>query len=564
MQNQPVENADEEAQNARVADLEHESRTSTTSLQTRDFGVQTESTDLLTCESMPDCGPDIDKDNDANTSPTFCSLLDGDLQRKSPGSNAHTIITLGDSTKSRESDGFDSMDTNVDDSKPTEIFPLHDLAVVDGYSFWLEEAYTNLYFSITHFMWPLLDCNAWGSWRHDWSLNEKTDPWKGFFVQMVYAIGSLSYNVLQPGQNHSKRAAEMYSSALAYYPYVMAEASAILQIQASILMIIYSLHCPSSGEISMSVSSIVPFCSATLAEIQKRISSGLDSTLGDTMGGGANLNELMFITCYMLNEIIVSGWERPVSAAYRIVDDDIHMFSNEIVDVSNTSTALQHLFRLRKIQANIRRYWDEPTDIQNLNDRSFKLALDEWRKDIPQYSAEEAQRTYLDPLWMTKLYDYSVIILMQGKRKHLLREDLDDILSAGVEEEDQVMCFTWSALVFQFRTGILLLYICRSENLGLDYTQQAFDAVCACADSLTCFATRWQDATPYAKVFYFLLCSASWLPEDLPERLRCACSSSELEAYLKQLKKQYLHKEVLAMIEDMQIQESMAVVDIPF
>lgn len=310
---------------ARVADLEHESRTSTTSLQTRDFGVQTESTDLLTCESMPDCGPDIDKDNDANTSPTFCSLLDGDLQRKSPGSNTHTIITLGDSTKSRESDGFDLMDTNVDDSKPTEIFPLHDLAVVDGYSFWLEEAYTNLYFSITHFMWPLLDCNAWGSWRHDWSLNEKTDPWKGFFVQMVYAIGSLSYNVLQPGQNHSKRAAEMYSSALAYYPYVMAEASAILQIQASILMIIYSLHCPSSGEISMSVSSIVPFCSATLAEIQKRISSGLDSTLGDTMGGGANLNELMFITCYMLNEIIVSGWERPVSAAYRIVDDDVRI-----------------------------------------------------------------------------------------------------------------------------------------------------------------------------------------------------------------------------------------------
>ena len=75
----------------------------------------------------------------------------------------------------------------------------------------------------------------------------------------------------------------------------------------------------------MSVSSIVPFCSATLAEIQKRISSGLDSTLGDTMGGGANLNELMFITCYMLNEIIVSGWERPVSAAYRIVDDDVRI-----------------------------------------------------------------------------------------------------------------------------------------------------------------------------------------------------------------------------------------------
>ncbi|KNG81223.1 hypothetical protein ANOM_010386 [Aspergillus nomiae NRRL 13137] len=546
---------------ARVAELEHGSRTSTTSLQTRDFGIQTEPTDPLTCDPMPDCDPDTDKDNDVNKSPTFCDLLDFDLQRKSPGSNAHSVITLlGGSTNSTASDGVDPMDTNVDDSTPTEVGSLHDLGVVGGYSFWLEEAYTNLYFSITHFMWPLLDCNAWGSWRHDWSLNEKPEPWKGFFVKMVHAIGSLSYNVLQPGQNHSRHAAEMYSSALSYYPYVMAEASAILQIQASILMVIYSLHCPSSGEISMSVSSIVPFCSATLAEIQKRISSGLDSTLGDTMGRDANLNELMFITCYMLNEVIVSGWERPVSAAYRIVDDDIHMFSNEISNVSSTSTALQHLFRLRKIQANIRRSWDEPTDIQNSNDRSFKLALDDWRKDIPQYSVEEAQRTHLDPLWMTKLYDYSVIILMQGKRKCLMREDLDDILSAGVEaclnyrrlqEEGQVMCFTWSALVFQFRTGILLLYICRSASLGLDYIQQAFDAVCACADSLTCFATRWQDAAPYTKVFYFLLYSAPWLPEDLPERLQCVCSLSELEAYLKQLKKQYLHKEVLAMIEDM-------------
>ncbi|GAB1194788.1 hypothetical protein APSETT444_004038 [Aspergillus pseudonomiae] len=328
---------------------------------------------------MPDCDPDTDKDNDVDKSPTFCDLLDFDLQRKSPGSNAHSVITLlGDSTNSTASDKFDPMETNVDDSTPTEVGSLHDLGVVGGYSFWLEEAYTNLYFSITHFMWPLLDCNAWGSWRHDWSLNEKPEPWKGFFVKMVHAIGSLSYNVLQPGQNHSKHAAEMYSSALSYYPYVMAEASAILQIQASILMVIYSLHCPSSGEISI----------------------------------------------------------------------------------------------LRKIQANIRRSWDEPTDIQNSNDRSFKLALDDWRKDIPQYSVEEAQGTHLDPLWMTKLYDYSVIILMQGKRKCLMREDLDDILSAGVEaclnyrrlqEEGQVMCFTWSAVRLRWQVIVfgefLLTYL---------------------------------------------------------------------------------------------------------
>lgn len=33
--------------------------------------------------------------------------------------------------------------------------------------------------------------------------------------------------------------------------------------------------------------------------------------------------ENMFITCYMLNEIVASGWDRPVSAAYQVIDDDV-------------------------------------------------------------------------------------------------------------------------------------------------------------------------------------------------------------------------------------------------
>ncbi|KAF7592783.1 hypothetical protein BBP40_012465 [Aspergillus hancockii] len=236
--------------------------------------------------------------------------------------------------------GFPSIDTDGEVSQPAGVGSLHDLAMVGGYSFWLEEAYTNLYFSITHFTWPFLDCKVWSSWRHEWSLDKQVEPWEGFFVQMVHAIGSLSYNALQPSQNHSKRAAEIYSSAMSYYPYVMEEAPPILQIQASILMIIYSIHCPSSGEISMSVSSIVPFCSATLAEIQRHISFGSDNFMEDTLQTGVAPTESMFITCYMLNEIVVSGWQRPVSAAYKAVDDDINTLSNEIPGSTSTSTVL--------------------------------------------------------------------------------------------------------------------------------------------------------------------------------------------------------------------------------
>jgi hypothetical protein len=603
---------------------------SATSSQMRDAGVQTEPTEALACDLMPGCSPDAgddDVNNDNNISPEFSENLDLESPQKPVDTSRHptTVFdplldqavglenglillsspriwtpSLDDVLSSGLANRFSSIGTVVGDSEPAAVESLHDLAMVGGYSFWLEEAYTNLYFSITHITWPFLNCKSWSSWHHDWSLDNQGEPWKGFFVRMVHAIGSLSCNTLQPSRDHSKRAAEMYSSAMSYYPYVMEEVSPILQIQASILMILYSLHCPSSGEISMSVSSIVPFCSATLADIQKRISFGSDGFMEDTVRTGVALTESMFITCYMLNEIVVSGWERPVSAAYKIVDDDVRLvsltialvftnanvlmqintLSNEIPGSTSTSASLRHLFRLRKLQSNIRRYWADPTRNLCPNDASFKLELDAWRQDIPQYFVEGAPSTYLHPLWMTKLYDYSVVILMQGKRKNLKHEDVDDVLSAGVEvclnyrrlqEEGQVMCYTWSAvglhyaifilvgialtyllqLVFQFRTGVLLLYILRLAVLDSDSIQQAFDAVCTCADSLTCFANSWHDATPYAKIFDFLLHNASWIPEELRYWPHCGCSFDEMETYLKQLKKQYLHKEALDMIEDM-------------
>ena len=191
------------------------------------------------------------------------------------------------------------------------------------YPFWQEEVYANLYFSITHWVWPFLDSGAWRTWRQEWDSDSEADQWKGFLVKMVLAIGALSCNVLQPSQDHSAHAADLYTAAMAYYPYVMGHESAILQIQASILMILYALQCPSAEEISTAVSSIVPFCTATVADMRKHAASGNGGDLGRAGGPGEILTETLFITCFMLNEIVVSGWDRPVSASYRAIDDDV-------------------------------------------------------------------------------------------------------------------------------------------------------------------------------------------------------------------------------------------------
>lgn len=56
---------------------------------------------------------------------------------------------------------------------------------------------------------------------------------------------------------------------------------------------------------------------------------------------------------------------------------------------------------------------------------------------------------------MTKLYDYSILILMEEKSSFLDQDGTEDIFSAVVEvclkfrhfqEEGHVMCFTWSAV----------------------------------------------------------------------------------------------------------------------
>lgn len=72
---------------------------------------------------------------------------------------------------------------------------------------------------------------------------------------------------------------------------------------------------------------------------------------------------------------------------------------------------------------------------------------------------------------MTKLYDYSILILMEEKRNFLDDEGIEDIFSAVAEvcmkyrdfqEEGHVLCFTWSAV------SILLLCLLISSYRPLE------------------------------------------------------------------------------------------------
>lgn len=67
---------------------------------------------------------------------------------------------------------------------------------------------------------------------------------------------------------------------------------------------------------------------------------------------------------------------------------------------------------------------------------------------------------------MQKLYDYSLLILVQGKRDFNEMDGTEDILAAIVDvclnfrmlqDEGHVMCYTWSAVSATEYTGFVFL-----------------------------------------------------------------------------------------------------------
>lgn len=101
---------------------------------------------------------------------------------------------------------------------------------------------------------------------------------------------------------------------------------------------------------------------------------------------------------------------------------------------------------------------------------------------------------------------------------------------------------------------LYLIWATKPMTSNANFQQhQAYDspeAVKACMKTLACFAERWDDAVSYYKIFEFLHhkinsnTSTSVLDVDVPSLI-------DAEIHLEQLKRRYLHRAMLGMIEDM-------------
>lgn len=294
----------------RVAELEGSYPGASTSVELCDAGVQTDfvengsnEADIAPTTQSPFWTNGVDESQALVLSSAVQPQgLVSRLSPFSPSSLTDSIFQLNDETLD-----FLRLD------KPS--FPL-----VGEDSIWLTELYTNIYFSISHREWPFLNESAWKIWHREEGVTGQ-EEWRFFFLRMVYAIGASLCSTMHRDPAHLIRSKELYASAMNYYPHVVGHPSMVLQVQASLLLIVYALHSPSSEEIATTVSSILPFCTAAITHLRKYVRIARDDETA--AASGEVMSENMFISCYMLNEVIASGWDRPVSPSYRIVDDDV-------------------------------------------------------------------------------------------------------------------------------------------------------------------------------------------------------------------------------------------------
>lgn len=304
-----------------MAELEGASGTSTTSVESCDVGVQTD--------------PDLEDEGSRMHSPASALWMASDTNKDSSPkwkmdlSDEENALVLFSETqqpgltsrspflRSSSADALSFWDEQNLDFLRLDTAPVYPL-LTDN-SMWFTELYTNVYFSISHREWPFLNESAWKQWHREQSLNGH--GWQSFFLRMVYAIGASLCSTMNRDPLLLVRSKELYASAMSYYPHVVGHSSMVLQVQASLLLIVYALYSPSSEDVATSVSSILPFCTAAVAEIRKYAQANPDNEMPITSGEAWAEN--MFITCYMLNEIVASGWDRPASVAYRAIDDDV-------------------------------------------------------------------------------------------------------------------------------------------------------------------------------------------------------------------------------------------------
>ncbi|KAF6813221.1 binuclear zinc transcription factor [Colletotrichum sojae] len=447
---------------------------------------------------------------------------------------------------------------------------------------WLDH-YAHTYFRHVQPQWLFVDEEAWRKSYATWKKTPREVlPSHKFLIQLLLAVGALVGSSFRADCPHLLHASKTYEDAIqSHVCQVTGNPSPLLRTQASLLMLLYALHGPSVDPISDTVLLVLMNSSNLVNEVQHTPSQDLCQDFEQT-------RMLTLMSSHVLNELVASAWNCPPTFMFDVLDETIYKYATEIPPAKSETGFHGHLFQLRCIQSRIRHFnkklqkLDAADPFRETCRFRLKDELSAWKQRIEPLtnSSPKDDLVYHEPGSLSKLYDYSLSILMQERPCMTGAEEVGYLVECCSEacctfqwyqENNSVIYRTWTALMYQFRLGIMLLYcyamtppLFRTASFTSPETISGLDS---CRRTLERFSTRWPRALVFLQSYQLLAeavfegpafgqaCSSSTMDSSSPQSF---CSSYALEGerkvrmqgYMTELRMQHVHQAVVNLMEE--------------
>ncbi|KAH8894002.1 hypothetical protein GQ53DRAFT_804897 [Thozetella sp. PMI_491] len=454
---------------------------------------------------------------------------------------------------------------------------------------WMDQ-YANMYFQHIQPQWSFLNEHSWHEFFKLWKMHgmhAQLEPPQQFTLRIVIAVGALLCGYSRLDRVHFSHASSVHDGAIRnYFCHVMSHPSALVRTQAALLLLVFYLHGPSPSSLYSTLNLMTMHCGSLMTEHERNESlSGHPSSEGYAE---QQLRRHTIMSCHIINEVISSGWTYPESHCFSFLDEKIFEYTTRMRVQKVHYTVFDHLFQLRCIQSKIRHYnrklksLDPADPFREWCRTGLKEELNQWKEGISAvgHSQPGSGPLYHNIQSLSKLYDYSVSILMQDQPSTMSVQDLAQLVQACSEacrtfqasQEKDSVYWTWSSLLYQFRVGVMLLYCYWITPLVLRtpvfQAPESLDGIRSCLTTMSRFANKWPEASVFNQSYQCLadaIFSGVQLPDVYRESLLSTSVVSagsttysfpddlrrKMDGYILGLKLQHVHRAILTLVEEM-------------
>ncbi|KAH7039558.1 uncharacterized protein B0I36DRAFT_343428 [Microdochium trichocladiopsis] len=450
-----------------------------------------------------------------------------DLAQSMHAAASHSpSLTTSSPTQShrREGHGFQGRMLAHGSGRPL-LRPLSDIVISVGED-WMDH-YADVYFQHIQPQWSFLEASSWRAayvaWKRDPDNVESADI---FVLLLALAISALACSSFRADCQHSLHANTLYTSAVrGHFVRVSENPSALVRTQASLLMLLYAFHNPSPSAIPGDMMLVLTNCASLANETSIPEASGASGRVQHGLNSNyEHMRRLTIMSSHILNEVVSSAWTFDRFYVFEFLDDT---YVSRMTLNRREYGFFEHLFRLRCIQSRIRHnstklgQLDQSDPFRKVSRSRLKDELHRWKSSIPMVasaSPRDSDPVYHNPVSLSKLYDYSLSILMQEQPYLMGAGDIGQLVESWSEtcrtfrisqESDTLMYWTWSSLVYQFRLGIMLLccYFITVPMMRTPvfYMPETLLGVKSCQRNLMGFSARWPGAAIFLQAYQLLI-----------------------------------------------------------